>query len=97
MKNLSQAAGAGLQRAIAAAKTRVWQRENVAALASSNAWEHEYVLAFGPVSAVLMAHFDVYTNPGGRAICSCAGEPTERAEHGHCGAAAAGGKGSGSG
>lgn len=36
--NLSQAAEAGLRRAVAAAKAEAWQRENAAALASSNAW-----------------------------------------------------------
>lgn len=36
--NLSQAAEAGLRRAVAAAKAEDWQRENAAALASSNAW-----------------------------------------------------------
>lgn len=36
--NLSQAAEAGLRRAVAAAKGEAWQRENAAALASSNAW-----------------------------------------------------------
>ncbi|MCZ4291529.1 type II toxin-antitoxin system CcdA family antitoxin [Hoeflea alexandrii] len=36
--NLSQAAEAGLRRAVAEAKAQAWQRENVAALASSNEW-----------------------------------------------------------
>ena len=36
--NLSQAAEAGLRRAVAEAKAQAWQRENAAALASSNAW-----------------------------------------------------------
>lgn len=36
--NLSQAAEAGLRRAVAAAKAEAWQRENAAALSSSNAW-----------------------------------------------------------
>lgn len=36
--NLSQAAEAGLRRAVAAAKAEAWQRENAAALISSNAW-----------------------------------------------------------
>ncbi|MBU3031743.1 type II toxin-antitoxin system CcdA family antitoxin [Paracoccus marinaquae] len=36
--NLSQAAEAGLRRAVAAAKADAWQRENAAALTSSNAW-----------------------------------------------------------
>lgn len=36
--NLSQAAEAGLRRAVTEAKAKVWQRENAAALASSNAW-----------------------------------------------------------
>lgn len=36
--NLSQAAEAGLRRAVAAAKAEAWQRENAAALTSSNAW-----------------------------------------------------------
>ncbi|MCO5151873.1 MULTISPECIES: type II toxin-antitoxin system CcdA family antitoxin [unclassified Shinella] len=36
--NLSEAAEAGLRRAVADAKARAWQRENADALASSNAW-----------------------------------------------------------
>ena len=36
--NLSQAAEAGLRRAVAEAKAEAWQRENAKALASSNAW-----------------------------------------------------------
>lgn len=36
--NLSQAAEAGLRRAVAEAKAEAWQRENAEALASSNAW-----------------------------------------------------------
>jgi antitoxin CcdA len=36
--NLSQAAEAGLRRAVTEAKARAWQRENAEALASSNAW-----------------------------------------------------------
>lgn len=36
--NLSQAAEAGLRRAVAEAKAEAWQRENATALASSNAW-----------------------------------------------------------
>jgi len=36
--NLSKAAEAGLRRAVAAAKAEAWQRENAAALTSSNAW-----------------------------------------------------------
>jgi len=36
--NLSQAAEAGLRRAVAEAKAQAWQHENAAALASSNAW-----------------------------------------------------------
>ena len=36
--NLSQAAEAGLRRAVTEAKARTWQHENAAALASSNAW-----------------------------------------------------------
>lgn len=36
--NLSQAAEAGLRRAVAEAKAQAWQRENATALASSNAW-----------------------------------------------------------
>jgi antitoxin CcdA len=36
--NLSKAAEAGLRCAVAAAKAEAWQRENAAALASSNAW-----------------------------------------------------------
>lgn len=36
--SLSQAAEAGLRQAVAMAKAEAWQRENAAALASSNAW-----------------------------------------------------------
>ena len=36
--NLSQAAEAGLRRAVAEARAEAWRRENAAALASSNAW-----------------------------------------------------------
>ncbi|WP_298948562.1 type II toxin-antitoxin system CcdA family antitoxin [uncultured Paracoccus sp.] len=36
--NLSQAAEAGLRRAVAEAKAAAWQREHAAALESSNAW-----------------------------------------------------------
>lgn len=36
--NLSQAAEAGLRRAVREAKTEAWKRENAAALASSNDW-----------------------------------------------------------
>ncbi len=36
--NLSQAAEAGVRRAVAEAKAAAWQREHAAALASSNAW-----------------------------------------------------------
>lgn len=36
--NLSKAAEAGLRHAVAAAKAEAWQRENAAALTSSNAW-----------------------------------------------------------
>lgn len=36
--NLSQAAEAGLRRAVTEAKAKAWQHENAAALASSNAW-----------------------------------------------------------
>lgn len=36
--NLSQAAEAGLRRAVAEAKAQAWQHDNAAALASSNAW-----------------------------------------------------------
>lgn len=36
--NLSQAAEAGLRRAVAEAKAQAWRRENAAALASSNSW-----------------------------------------------------------
>lgn len=39
--NLSQAAEAGLRRAVADAKAEVWRRDNAAALASSNAWIDE--------------------------------------------------------
>lgn len=36
--NLSQAAEAGLRRAVAEAKAEAWRRENAAALMSSNDW-----------------------------------------------------------
>lgn len=36
--NLSQAAEAGVRRAVAEAKAAAWQREHADALASSNAW-----------------------------------------------------------
>lgn len=36
--NLSQAAEAGLRRAVADARAEAWARENAAALASSNDW-----------------------------------------------------------
>jgi antitoxin CcdA len=36
--NLSQAAEAGVRRAVSAAKAEAWKRENAAALASSNTW-----------------------------------------------------------
>jgi len=42
--NLSQAAEAGLRRAVAEAKAEAWQRENAAALASSNAWAETHGL-----------------------------------------------------
>lgn len=42
--NLSQAAEAGLRRAVAEAKAQAWQRENAAALASSNAWAETHGL-----------------------------------------------------
>lgn len=40
--NLSQAAGAGLRRAVAEAKA--WQRKNAIGLASSNAWDDKHGL-----------------------------------------------------
>jgi antitoxin CcdA len=46
--NLSQAAEAGLRRAVVEAKTRAWQRENAAALASSNAWTEAQGLPLDP-------------------------------------------------
>jgi len=42
--NLSQAAEAGLRRAVAEAKAKAWQRENAAAVASSNAWAEAHGL-----------------------------------------------------
>lgn len=36
--NLSQAAEAGLRRAVATAKADAWRRDNANALTSSNAW-----------------------------------------------------------
>lgn len=42
--NLSEAAEAGLRRAVADAKARAWQRENADALASSNAWTEAHGL-----------------------------------------------------
>lgn len=36
--NLSQAAEAGLRRAVAEAKAQAWRRENAAAVTNSNAW-----------------------------------------------------------
>lgn len=42
--NLSQAAETGLRRAVAEAKAEAWQRENVAALASSNSWAETHGL-----------------------------------------------------
>ena len=42
--NLSQAAEAGLRRAVAEAKAQAWQRENAAALASTNAWAETHGL-----------------------------------------------------
>lgn len=39
--NLSQAAEAGLRRAVAEAKARAWAEENAQALASSNAYAEE--------------------------------------------------------
>lgn len=42
--NLSQAAEAGLRRAVAAARTETWKRENHAALESSNAWVEKHGL-----------------------------------------------------
>ena len=36
--NLSQAAEAGLRRAVTEAKAQAWKRANAEALASSNAW-----------------------------------------------------------
>jgi antitoxin CcdA len=42
--NLSQAAEAGLRRAVAEAKAQAWRRENAAALASSNAWAEAHGL-----------------------------------------------------
>lgn len=44
--NLSKAAEAGLRRAVAAAKVEAWQRENAAAMASSNAWIEAQGLPF---------------------------------------------------
>ena len=46
--NLSQAAKAGLRRAVAAAKAEAWQRENAAALTSSNAWVETQGLPLDP-------------------------------------------------
>lgn len=42
--NLSQAAEAGLRQAVAAARSASWQRENAAALASSNDWADRHGL-----------------------------------------------------
>ena len=42
--NLSQAAEAGLRRAVAEAKAQAWQRDNAAALASSNTWAEAHGL-----------------------------------------------------
>lgn len=42
--NLSQAAEAGLRQAVAAARSANWQRENAAALASSNDWADRHGL-----------------------------------------------------
>jgi antitoxin CcdA len=42
--NLSQAAEAGLRRAIADAKAEAWRRDNARALADSNSWVEEHGL-----------------------------------------------------
>ncbi|AVW89690.1 type II toxin-antitoxin system CcdA family antitoxin [Celeribacter baekdonensis] len=42
--NLSQAAEAGLRRAVKDAKAAAWQRENAKALAASNAWVEQHGL-----------------------------------------------------
>ncbi|WP_458793012.1 type II toxin-antitoxin system CcdA family antitoxin [Yoonia sp. MH D7] len=42
--NLSQAAEAGLRRAIRDAKATAWKRENAQALETSNAWVESYGL-----------------------------------------------------
>jgi antitoxin CcdA len=42
--NLSQAAEAGLRRAVGDAKAATWQRENAAALDASNAWVDQHGL-----------------------------------------------------
>lgn len=42
--NLSEAAEAGLRRAVAEAKAEAWRRENAEALASSNAWTEAHGL-----------------------------------------------------
>lgn len=42
--NLSQAAEAGLRRAIRDAKATAWKRENAKALETSNAWVESYGL-----------------------------------------------------
>lgn len=46
--NLSQAAEVGLRHAVAAAKASAWQRENAAALTSSNAWVEAQGLPLDP-------------------------------------------------
>jgi antitoxin CcdA len=42
--NLSQAAEAGLRRAVTDARTKAWKRENAAALDASNAWVDQHGL-----------------------------------------------------
>lgn len=42
--NLSQAAEAGLRRAVIDARAKAWKRENAAALDASNAWVDQHGL-----------------------------------------------------
>lgn len=46
--NLSQAAEAGLRRAVVDARAEIWRRENAAAVASSNAWVETNGLPLAP-------------------------------------------------
>ncbi len=63
--NVSQAAEAGVARAVAEKRAEQWVRENREAFESSNAYVKKIRAAIGKVQDVLMPQYGVYRNPEG--------------------------------